>query len=458
MGIVVSILETQLRHKAVALVAREDDHHRITSTIWRRHAAGCKEEARGRNSINCGCPLWGDGYVNRKRVLRKSLDTRNMRIARNRIAGLLEDYLDSTYPIEPSAPPVPPAPPVDTVAVGVPTLPVPVESASDALPLGVRDDDPGLVRNAAKAYLANCTTNGVGASTISKYRNSLNQLAEFTERDETCLKRKIRTVADFKVIDLDRFRAGRQIAPITSSKELECIRAFWAFCVARDLSPKNIAALIKGPKIVDQNGVVPYTHEEINAIIDACATFGQNDYERKRARAVVLTLRHTALRISDVALMRRDRISRTATGWRIFVRTTKNHELVYLLVPDELVEALNSLPAPRGSNKDCPFFFWNGKSKPKSQISEVSETLAAAFRKSGVQDAGAHRYRHTLATELVGIGASFEDVADVLGNSPAIVRKHYAKFSKQRQERIDNFIQKVHEEAWNNDSCDRQGG
>jgi site-specific recombinase XerD len=448
MGNVVSILDPQLRHKAVARVAREDDHHRITSTIWRRHAAGCKEVARGRNSINCGCPLWGDGYVNGERVLRKSLDTRNMRIARNRIAGLLEDYLDSTCPEEPSVPEVAPAPQVATAAVGVPTVAVPVESASNVIPLEVADDNPGLIRNAAKAYLANCATNGVGASTISKYRNSLNKLAEFTERDEICLKQKIRTVADFRVIDLDRFRAGRQIVPITSSKELECIRAFWAFCAARDLCPKNIAALIKGPKIVEQNNVVPYTPEEMNAIIDACAKFGQHDYERKRARAVVLILRHTALRISDVALMRRDRISRTATGWRIFVRTTKNHELVYLLVPDELVEALNALPAPRGSNKDCPFLFWNGKSKQKSQISEVSETLAAVFRKSGVQDAGAHRYRHTLATELVGIGASFEDVADVLGNSPAIVRKHYAKFSKQRQARIDNFIQKVHEDAW----------
>jgi site-specific recombinase XerD len=325
---------------------------------------------------------------------------------------------------------------------------VPFEATANALPIELPDADPGLIKNAAKAYLAVCQTNGVGSSTISKYTNSLNKLAEFTEHDETCLKKNIRTVADFKVIDLDRFRAGREIAPITSSKELECIRAFWAFCAARDLCAKNIAALIKGPKIVDQNGVVPYTHEEMNAIIDACAKFGQSPYERQRARAVVLILRHTALRISDAALMRRDRISRTATGWRIFVRTTKNHELVYLLVPDELVEALNALPAPRGSNKDCPFFFWNGKSKPKSQISEVSETLAAVFRKSGVQDAGAHRYRHTLATELVGIGASFEDVADVLGNSPAIVRKHYAKFSKQRQARIDNFIQKVHEEAW----------
>lgn len=449
MGKIASISDPP-RHKAVARVVREGDRHRVTSTIWRRHSAGCKKRRCGRNSINCDCPLWGDGYVDRERVLRKSLETRNMRIARNRIAGLLEDYVDSLEaPVTPE-PPVSPAAQMNPVAVSVDAASVmaPADEEKNTLPTEVPDDDPGLIRNAAKAYLDNCTTNGVGASTISKYRNSLNKLAEFTERDEICLKQKIRTVADFKVIDLDRFRAGRQIVPITSSKELECIRAFWAFCTARDLCPRNIASLIKGPKIIEQNNVVPYTHDEMNAIIDACAKFGQNDYERKRARAAVLILRHTALRISDVALMRRDRISRTSTGWRIFVRTTKNHELVYLLVPDELVEAINALPRPRGANKDCPFIFWNGKSKPKSQISEVSETLAAAFRKSGVQDAGAHRYRHTLATELVGIGASFEDVADVLGNSPAIVRKHYAKFSKQRQARIDNFIQKVHEDAW----------
>ncbi len=45
---------------------------------------------------------------------------------------------------------------------------------------------------------------------------------------------------------------------------------------------------------------------------------------------------------------------------------------------------------------------------------------------------------------FLGRGASFEDVADILGNSPEIVRKHCAKWSPARQARIDDLMQKVH--------------
>lgn len=431
---------------------QDDEDHRITSTIWRRHSADCKKGAGGRYAMNCGCPIWGDGCVNSVRVLRQSLNTRNIRIARKRLAGLLEKYMEKFE--SKSMPPDPrpqPAPPVGAAMVN------PIPTATPALPPSARPeeisaDDLCLLVNAKKAYLDSCETNGVGASTLKKYKNALNQLIHFTEHDEVSKKKKIRKVADFKVTDLDRFRASRKLAKTTSLKELETLRAFWAFCTARELCSKNIAALIKGPKIEDQNDVVPYTHDEMMAIIDACNKFGLHDYERKRARVAVLLLRHTALRISDVALLRRDRISLDKGRWRIFVRTTKNHELVYLLVPDELVEAINALPTPRGADKNCPYLFWNGKSKPKSQISEVSETLGAVFRKSGVADCHAHRFRHTLATDLVGIGATFEEVADVLGNSPEIVRKHYAKWSKQRQDRLDNLVQTVHEDAWKRDS------
>jgi hypothetical protein len=41
--------------------------------------------------------------------------------------------------------------------------------------------------------------------------------------------------------------------------------------------------------------------------------------------------------------------------------------------------------------------------------------LAAVFKKSGVTKSHAHRFRHTLATELLGAGASFEEVADCWG-------------------------------------------
>lgn len=74
----------------------------------------------------------------------------------------------------------------------------------------------------------------------------------------------------------------------------------------------------------------------------------------------------------------------------------------------------------------------------------AERTLDAVFKKSGVAHAHAHRFRHTLATELLGHGASFEDVADILGNSPEIVRKHYGKWSPARQARIDDLMEKVH--------------
>jgi len=98
------------------------------------------------------------------------------------------------------------------------------------------------------------------------------------------------------------------------------------------------------------------------------------------------------------------------------------------------------LPLPRGAAQDCPYYFWNGKSSRRAVVGIAERTLAAVFRKSGVKNAHAHRYRHTLATRLLEQGATFEQVADILENSPAVVRKHYGKWSKGRQDNIDRLM------------------
>jgi site-specific recombinase XerD len=77
----------------------------------------------------------------------------------------------------------------------------------------------------------------------------------------------------------------------------------------------------------------------------------------------------------------------------------------------------------------------------------VGRALGSIFAKSQVAKAHAHRFRHTLATELIGAGASFEVVADILGNSPDVVRKHYAKWSPARQVNIDSLMETVHSTA-----------
>ena len=49
-------------------------------------------------------------------------------------------------------------------------------------------------------------------------------------------------------------------------------------------------------------------------------------------------------------------------------------------------------------------------------------------------------YRHTVATRLLGEGASFQTIADILGNTAEVVRKHYGKWSKGRQGYIDRVV------------------
>jgi hypothetical protein len=57
-------------------------------TIWRRHTGSCPHRRKGRNVLKCNCPLWADGYVNGKRVLRQSLGTRDMARGRKKAVSL----------------------------------------------------------------------------------------------------------------------------------------------------------------------------------------------------------------------------------------------------------------------------------------------------------------------------------------------------------------------------------
>ena len=136
---------------------------------------------------------------------------------------------------------------------------------------------------------------------------------------------------------------------------------------------------------------------------------------------------------------RRDRISRDGDRWRIFLRTEKSGQPVFLPVPPDLKAALDRVPAPL-RNMESRYFFWNGIGTEKTHKAHVDRCLRAVFKASGVNGAHAHRFRHTLATELLGRGASFEEVADILGNSPEIVRQALRQVVSCAANRIDELM------------------
>jgi integrase/recombinase XerC len=363
-------------------------------TIWRRHTATCPHRDKGRDFLKCACPLWADGYVNGKRTLRQSLKTCDMARARKKAVALEADDERIRKPVS----------------------------------------------EAVKAFLEHCKSEGLTDATVKKYRNPLKKLETFCKAEE------IDNLHEIGTEQLDKFRGARSIKQITASKELEIFRVFLGFCLDRNWTRENPAKKIKLPHHVKPNEVVPFTTAEVAAILGACDTFGKSTYERLRAHAMILTLRYTALRIGDVSLLARDRISRDADRWRIFLRTEKSGQPVFLPVPPDLKSALDRVPPPL-RNLDSRHFFWNGIGKEKTHKAHVDRCLRAVFKASGVSGAHAHRFRHTLATELLGRGASFEEVADILGNSPEIVRRHYGKWSVARQSRIDDLMQRVYIET-----------
>ena len=279
--------------------------------------------------------------------------------------------------------------------------------------------------------------------TWKKYRCALRLLVAFCENSG------LQAVADVTADALEDFRGTRGIGKVTWKVERQMLITFFGFCARRKWIPTNPAKELKAPRNLKPNEVVPYTLQEESRILAACDQIGGGKYHRSgaryeqlRARAMIMLLRHTALRVSDVCTLRKGAVSWDAekNTWRVFLYTQKTGDPVFLPIPESVKLVLDALPLPRNAAQDCPYYFWNGQTSRRAVVGIAERTLTAVFKKSGVKGAHAHRYRHTLATRLLEQGATFEEVADILGNSPAVVRKHYGKWSKGRQANIDRLM------------------
>ena len=279
--------------------------------------------------------------------------------------------------------------------------------------------------------------------TWKKYRCALRFLASFCERAG------IDAVADVTTDALEEFRGTRSIGKVTWKVERQMLITFLHFCVSRKWISINPAKELKAPRNLKPNEVVPYTLQEESKILAACDQIGGGKYHRSGARyeqlrawAMIMLLRHTALRVSDVCTLRKDAVSwdPEKNTWRVFLYTQKTGDPVFLPIPESVKLVLDALPLPRNAAQACSYYFWNGQTSRRAVVGIAERTLSAVFKKSGVKGAHAHRYRHTLATRLLEQGATFEQVADILGNSPEVVRKHYGKWSKGRQANIDRLM------------------
>jgi site-specific recombinase XerD len=351
-------------------------------TLYRRHRTGRKpngqprcphapewkdtDKPTGRAWINCKCPIWCDGELNGQEI-RQSMKTRDWARAVRRLAELENQFQEGRARKK--------------------------------------------VQEAVDSFIGQCS---VEPSTPRKYKRLTRLFVGHMEQAGA-------TYVDKITLDLlDGYRTSPNVCALTWSKELQLLRQFFGFCMARKWVEESPAKAMKMPPEPKPGERVPYTSEEITRILVACETFGRGPYERLRAKAAILLLRFYGLRVSDVATLAKSRVR----GDQIFLHALKNGAMIWLPLYPEVKYALDCLPLPMGAAADCPYFFWTGAGSREGHIKTLDRSLQAVFTKSGVKNAHSHRFRHTLASSILASGGTVEDAANILGDSPDVIRRY----------------------------------
>ena len=152
----------------------------------------------------------------------------------------------------------------------------------------------------------------------------------------------------------------------------------------------------------------------------------------------VLLSAYTGLRISDVATFD---ISQRLKGNDVFLRMHKTRRELFTWIPDWLVARLHERQKRHGN-----LIFSRGSSTLLTTVCELwRRKLNHVFKLAGPfpEPATPHRLRHTFVRILLESGVPIPDVAELIGDTEEIVRRHYAKWVPERQARLTNILREA---------------
>ena len=120
--------------------------------------------------------------------------------------------------------------------------------------------------------------------------------------------------------------------------------------------------------------------------------------------------------------------------------TQKRRKKVILPIHTELLFALELDRDRRHPKPTDPVLLNPTIGKPMTRP-RLYRRIQAMGRRAGVPTSRPHRFRDTLAVDMLTRGASPYDVAKMLGDTIETVERHYTPFVKELRERVRNILE-----------------
>jgi integrase/recombinase XerD len=358
-------------------------------TIYTRHSAGCKHEG-DELAKRCDCRKWLRWTQDGVRQRRKA-NTRSWAEA-EQVKRDIEDQLTGKT--------------------------------------DVAQTDTKNIRSAIEIFLTEKQVQGVTADVLAKYERELGRLASF------CESQGVYTVQGLTKPLLTGYAstfATRYPSTQTRAAVRTRTTGFLRYCHgAQWISRVPTITRIK----VDEAPTLPLSAEEYARLLEAADNF-QGPPPAEHVRALIQLMRWSGLAIGDALTLPKAEIIQVGNRYRVAtVRQKTKTDVTVSLPPDVGREIL-------AVKYDGPHIFWNGKSDiVKSWTKYV---IAPIFKAAKIDRGGnmmSHRLRDTFAVHYLEQGVALEDVSKLLGhNSIKTTERHYAKWSRGRQERLDNLVE-----------------
>lgn len=262
-----------------------------------------------------------------------------------------------------------------------------------------------------KKFLATKRIEGKSEGTIQRYHETCYMMIH-----TLCKPLYEITTYDLRYY-LASYKAQRKVSNRTLDGIRRCLSSFFGWLSAEGIIGRNpCAALsqIKYTKAVKK----PYTGPEMERLKRSCTSI--------RDLALLEFLYASGCRVSEVAKLNRSDINFLTRD--AIVLGKGNKERTIYLTPVALMHLSDYLNSRKDNN---PCLFASLKA-PYGRLSRagIETALKMIGKRAGVENVHPHRYRRTLATNLLDRGANIQDVATILGHADLKTTQIYCYISQ----------------------------
>lgn len=303
------------------------------------------------------------------------------------------------------------------------------------------------VSDAVSLFITDKKVQGVSDGVVARYKSELGRFQTYCERENVFTVPRItrELLTGYAATWEQHYPSSNTRASVR-----ERLRSFLRYC----FECRWLDRIPAVPKVeADEAPTLPLTDAEYARVLKTIDSVRPLRFDAKgvtrllspetktRLRALIQLMRWSGLAIQDAVKIRRaDIIRDKAKGiYRVVTARQKTGTNVSVPIATDVATEILAVPS-----RNPEYVFWNGNSKSRAQVVMWgSRYVRPLFEAAGVRSGHmvSHRLRDTFAVDLLQKGVPLEEVSKLLGHeSIKTTERHYAKWVKGRQDRLDSLV------------------